>query len=236
MRAKNIYDYDYTLGIGLSTSKILGDNLSALPMRLVVFDDEDTRVGGSFNGAMPGIDVRMNYQLDDNGDWRMPIGLDYVFYSARERQPLTPFYTQYYNHEVNVFSPYIGLNYTLLRLPLAKSLVYGGIEFRGSYVHNAEFTFSEEYVNDPTQNSNFTNSKDDAFRMGGLVRLGIEGELYERYILNASWGMGVMNLLGRDDSRGQLLTPLNNIGAVTGENTEELITNFYFSLSIHYRF
>lgn len=230
----DVYDYDYSLGVAFTTSKILGDN----PAISTLIPINTPVPGGSFNGAMPGVEIKGQYKLDDIGDWRLVGGFNYTFYSARERIPREKSIYRL-THEVNIFSPLVGINYTLFRFPLALSSVYAGVEARYNYIHNSEAVFTEE-VKETGEKSVFgTYGKSNTGRFGGIVKLGLEGELAENYMINVSWGLDMLNALGRDNSRGQLLTPYKekdlklNPGA---ETIEDLTYNFYFSLMIQYRF
>lgn len=230
----DVYDYPYSLGVALTTSKILGDNPAINTLRPI----NSSIPGGSFNGAMPGIEIVGQYKLDDVGDWRLLGGVNYTFYSAKEKFPgdVSVFRL---SHSLNIVSPLVGINYTMFRFPTAMSSFYAGVEFRYNYIHGSEFTLNEtSRINDAVL-SQRSISKESAGRMGGLVKLGLEGEISENYMINVSWGVDALNLLGRDNARGQLLTPYSTKVLVPGfgwELEEELTYNFYFSLMLQYRF
>lgn len=230
----DVYDYEYSLGVAFTTSKILGDN----PAISTLIPINTPVPGGSFNGAMPGVELKGQYKLDEIGDWRLVGGVNYTFYSARERIPREKSIYRL-THEVNILSPLIGINYTIFRFPSALSSVYAGVEARYNFIHNSEALFNEE-IKETGETTVFGRyGKSNAGRFGGIVKLGIEGELAENYMINVSWGLDMLNALGRDNSRGQLLTPYKaedlklNPGA---ETIEDLTYNFYFSLMIQYRF
>lgn len=230
----NVYDYDYSLGISFTTSKILGNN----PAINTLAPINTPNVGGSFNGAMPGIEVKGQYKLDDVGDWRLVAGANYTFYSAREKIPRDKSIYRL-SHTVNILSPLIGLNYYVFRFPTAMSSIYTGIEFRYNYVHGSDYQVAEENKETGDIKTSKLFGKANAGRVGGLIKLGIEGELYENYMINVSWGVDALNVLARDNNRGQLLTPFSKNDLKIGvdlENQEDLTYNFYFSLMIQYRF
>ncbi len=229
----DVYDYEYSLGVAFTTSKILGDNPAINTLRPI----NSSVPGGSFNGAMPGVEVIGQYKLDDVGDWRLVGGVNYTFYSAREKFPgdISVFRL---SHEVNILSPLVGINYTIFRFPSAMSSFYAGVELRYNYVHGSEFILNETSRLNDEQLSQRSISKESAGRTGGLFKLGIEGEIHENYMINVSWGIDVLNALGRDNERGQLLTPYSTKVLIPGlgyELEEELTYNFYFSLMIQYR-
>ena len=229
----DVYDYKYGLGVAFTTSKILGDNPAINTLRPI----NSSVPGGSFNGAMPGVEVVGQYKLDDIGDWRLVGGVNYTFYSAREKFP-GDISTFRLSHTLNILSPLVGINYTIFRFPTAMSSFYGGVEFRYNYIHGSEFILNETAKLNDEVLSQRSISKESAGRPGGLVKLGIIGEIHENYMINVSWGVDVLNALGRDNERGQLLTPYSTKVLVPGlgyELEEELTYNFYFSLMIQYR-
>ena len=230
----NVYDYDYSLGIAFTTSKILGDN----PAINTLTPLSTSVLGGSFNGAMPGVEVKGQYKLDDVGDWRLVGGFNYTFYSAREKVPRENSIYRI-THEVNIFSPLIGINYTLFRFPSALSSIYAGVEARYNYLHGSEALFNDESKQTGETTLLATYGKENASRVGGIFKLGLEGELHENYMINVSWGVDVLNAIGRDNNRGQLLSPYNMEDLrfnPENEAFEDLTYNFYFSLMIQYRF
>lgn len=230
----DVYDYEYSLGVAFTTTKILGDNPAINTLRPI----NSSIPGGSFNGAMPGIEIVGQYKLDEVGDWRLVGGVNYTIYSAREKFPgdISIFK---FSHSLNVLSPLVGINYTLFRFPTAMSSFYAGVEMRYNYIHGSELILNENSRANDELLSQRSISKESAGRMGGLVKLGIEGEVHENYMINVSWGLDVLNAVGRDNNRGQLLTPYSKEVLIPGfgyELEEELTYNFYFSLMIQYRF
>ncbi|MER3328553.1 MAG: hypothetical protein RIF34_03160, partial [Candidatus Kapaibacterium sp.] len=175
----DVYDYEYSLGVAFTTSKILGDNPAINTLRPI----NSSVPGGSFNGAMPGIEIKGQYKLDDIGDWRLVGGVNYTFYNAREKFPgdISIFRL---SHSLNILSPLVGINYTLFRFPTAMSSFYAGVEARYNYVHGSEFILNETSRATDEQLSQRSISKESAGRIGGLVKLGIEGEIHENYMIN----------------------------------------------------
>lgn len=227
----DVYDYNYTIGIGLKNFKLMGDNINT---QTIAPRPPTNRVdlGANFGSVMPGIEVLINYQLDNDGDFRMPIRLGYTFMSTREKLPVTPFVTARFLNDAQIFNSSLGLNYTLYRMPLAKALIYLGAELSLLHIHNTVFTRKVEYDNIPSQNTTTKYPKDDALRIGSGLRLGIEGEVVENYMVNVSWGLESPNLFLRDNARGQLFTPNIRIS----EEKEDMLINFVFSLVVSYRF
>jgi hypothetical protein len=231
----NVYNYEYSLGIGFTTTKVLGNNPAINTISPI---NAANPPGGSFNGAMPGIEVKGQYKLDDVGDWRLVGGINYNFYSARERIPRDISTFRLMNN-LNILSPLVGINYTLIRFPSAMSSVYVGVEARYNYIHAISLIRQEEIFSTGEIEEREFGDKQSVGRFGGLLKLGLEGELYENYMINVSWGVDALNLLGADDSRGNLLTPFGpeSFNSALGiEQEEELTYNFYFSIMIQYRY
>ncbi len=230
----NVYNYENSIGVGLTTSKVLGDN----PAINTISPINNSVPGGSFNGAMPGIEIKAQYKLDDIGDWRLVGGINYTFYSARERIPRESITFRLKNN-LNILSPLVGINYVLIRFPSAMSSVYIGAEARYNYIHANDFVLEEERLTSGERVERQQNNKEATGRIGGLLKLGFEGELHENYMINVSGGIDFLNLIGRDNSRGELLTPFTpdrfdpNLGV---EQEEQLTYNFYFSIMIQYRY
>lgn len=230
----NVYDYDYSLGVSFTTSKILGDN----PAINTLAPINTPNVGGGINGAMPGFEIKGQYKLDGIGDWRLVAGANYTFLSAKERIPRDKSVYRL-SHTVEVLSPLIGLNYYIFRFPNAMSSIYAGLELRYNYIHGSNYQVAEEFKESGEVKTRSLFGKPNAGRVGGIIKLGIEGELYENYMINVSWGVDALNILGRDNNRGQLLTPFSKNDLKIGvdlENQEDFTYNFYFSLMIQYRF
>ena len=73
-------------------------------------------------------------------------------------------------------------------------------------------------------------TKPSTFRLGGALKLGIVGEIFDPWYLNTSIGIGVVNFVGKEDSRGELLTPSRRY-----ENIESPLNLLLFTLLIQYR-
>jgi len=230
----NVYNYDYSIGLGFTTSKILGDN----PAVNTISPINTKSPGGSFNGAMPGALLMGQYKLDEVGDWRLVGGLNYTAYAARERLPREKV-TYRLKNNLDIISPLVGINYTLIRFPSAMSSIYIGAEARYNYIFGQSFVVEADFVDTGEITTQVRDTKDAVSRMGGLVKIGLEGELHENYMINVSWGVDALNLLGADDSRGQLLTPYipdENTTTLGFEQEEQLTYNFFFSIMIQYRY
>lgn len=219
--------------LGITTNQVYG--ISAQSM--FSFDENVTEVGGSFNGSQPGIEARFTYNLDEDGSFRLPVGLNYEFYSSRELLPLTNTVLDVkLQHNLEIISPYVGLEYRFFKLPKANAYIYGGIDMRAVYITNIMYrSIIEDRITGRRELDNSA-AKDDALRYGINYRIGLEGEIYENYEINASVGLNVVNLIGKDGNRGELLTPIPRSLPISTENKETLVYSLYLSILAQYRF
>lgn len=215
---------------GLSTSRIIGDNPGAKPM--VERDSTKPAVnGGSFDGFQPGIVLKLNFKIDKQGNFEIPIGFEYNFLRAAERIPISKYTTASLNHSVDIPAISIGFNYHFLKFPLANVKAYIGLETRLNFIQSGIWRREIRYGYLDTTDILERKTKVPATRLGGVLHLGIEGEISEPVFINTTFGIGAMNLIGRDNSRGELLT-----FSRYNEIEESIVFNYYFSLMIQYRF
>jgi hypothetical protein len=220
---------NFSVSSGITTSRIMGNNPGSMDM--LNKDSAVSVIGGSFNGPQSGIEFRMTYGIDQEGDFRIPIGVDYTFFTANETIPVAKYYTVYLHHELKNLGIFLGFHYVFVKFPLAHAKAYAGLEARGNYIHNAKRGFETHWVFAPEDNVKFlVKSKDNAWRFGGTFRIGIEGDLIDRFQINFSTAFGVMNLIGKKIIRGELLTPIT-----TFETEEKTVWNQYISLLIQYK-
>ncbi|MFP4370239.1 MAG: hypothetical protein ACLFR2_11735, partial [Candidatus Kapaibacterium sp.] len=216
----------YRLGLGLSTVAIIGNNPGS--DSFLIDESDTTRYGGAFSGPKPGIEARLSINLDKKGDIMLPIGLTYQFYAANRTYPQGRNASQKIHHELNTLNLYTGLHYVILRLPLAESKIYAGMEVWNTYVHNIGYSIATNYL-DPEFRDEIEHfdTKDESWRLGGLIRLGVQGRLANGWTINTGFGISYMNLFGRDNQRGELLTPFDYF-----EVQESAVYKFHYSLLI----
>lgn len=229
----------YRLAAGLSTDWITSDNPAVY--RLASSDtaiDPKNEFGGALDGMQVGYGMRMYADLDAQKKFRIPLGLDmYTFSGVQAVNANT--YKLRLRHDVNVFTGIIGFEYSFIEFPLAYARAFVGAEIRPLYVA------ANRIIRDATQTGETGETiitheefsgKPGRFRIGGMVRLGIEGEIYYPVFLNTSIAYGVMNLIGRDtdptqpDFNGELLTPQK-----TNEFTEQVLSHVNFTFMVQVR-
>lgn len=194
---------DTFVGLGMTTTKILGDNPNT-------YSFNNTIIGGSYGEWQLGIEARAIFPVNSTNSLRVPIGIDYQFFRAYERYPYFGQSTVFTN-SANIMSFYSGINYVLLKFNVAQAKLYASLEPRFSYIHNLSFVKSINYADPSKQDEeeSFRN-KDNAFRIGGSFKLGIEGRLKDNLFINASFGVTAINLFLADDERGELFAPEPN--------------------------
>ncbi len=219
---------------GLATSWFIGNERLTLPFSptLPLPDSVDDFVPGSYyRGQFPGIGVRGIWVFDQEKKYRVNFGFDYHFYTSRDRElsgGLTIFKTN--THYIPAITG--GFQYAFINLPVAQAKIYGGIDFRGTFVVSNTYEERQQYVNNPALNKTITRSKEGTFRLGGGGHLGVEGEIEDPVYVNLSIGWSAMNILGRDDERGELLTPYPDR---IYENKETRVYNIFANIFVQYR-
>ncbi len=226
---------DFKIGIGLSAAWINGDN----PARDFLFPDvlqgspTDSIVylpGGSLDGLQPGIGLHARFALGDSSMFRLMLGVDYLFYRGTWRIPLETG-AVYLEHKVDMPTGVIGGEFVVRRLTPFVNL-YSAVELRASYLHSGFFNWEfKDLDGSLIQSREATTAKASAFRMGAALRVGLEGEFESNIFVDTSIGYGAVNLLGRDDVRGQLLTS----NPSQFETEESVVGNILFSLMLMYR-
>ncbi len=233
----------YRVAGGLSTDWITSDNPAVY--RLASSDTSTSpanEFGGALDGMQVGFGVRMYADLDAQKKFRIPVGVDvYTFSGVQAVNANT--YKLRIRHDVDVFTGIVGFEYSFLEFPLAYARVFVGTEIRPLYVAPNNIITDEMYVGsdgsiESTVHKEYS-GKPSAFRLGGMIRLGIEGEIYYPVFLNTSIGYGVMNLIGRDTrptsedgngGRGELLTPRS-----INEATEQMLSHVNFTFMVQVR-
>ena len=225
----------FRVATGLSTDWITNDN-PAVYRIADTGDETETRFGGGFDGMQMGWGIKAFADLDKQKILRIPFGIDLFQYKGAQSIQARTFKILV-NHEVNLYSYHGGFEWSFVEFPLAYARAYLGAEARVTTVSPNTITYQESYTLAPERDTVRTLSgKDAATRLGGMLRLGIEGELYYPVFLNTSVSWGVMNLIGRDTTptweggRGELLTPFP-----LNEATESLIYHLNFTFMVQVR-
>lgn len=227
------------LSAGFTTQSFMGDQIAA---NSLVARDSISLPGASFNGQQLGASLKAVVYLDADKKLSMPIGLDYVRFFGAQRLEVSQFYRIQLFNSLHAITPTLGVDYSIFKLPLANASVYAGAELRGSFFTGGSL-IREDFLNfykvvggfnvfdrDSLLKTIETNTKPNTFRLGGAVKVGVEGKIQGPMFLNISLSYGSPNLFGRDNARGELFTPNN-----TFESQEGLVTQLFFHFMVQYR-
>ncbi|MBS1538605.1 MAG: hypothetical protein JST20_12750 [Bacteroidetes bacterium] len=227
------------VGVGLVTSWLNGANSAS---DIIFPKDTVHSIGGGFNGQQPGIALRGIFIMDADRRFRITTGLDYIWYTGLQRIE-GPGYTFYARHTLEIPTVILGFEYAFLTLPLANAKIYAGVDARYSFVTDGSFRRRVVYKNfdkiDDTTIASKPYYGNQAYpqfetqsRLGASLKLGIEGELLDPVYVNISGSYGAINLVGRNDIRGELLTPSKEVA----ETQESVLGNIFFTMMLQYRF
>ncbi|MDX9790686.1 MAG: hypothetical protein RBT61_07650 [Candidatus Kapabacteria bacterium] len=213
---------------GVVTTDILGDNPAKKPM-VATNTSQDAVTGGSFKYTQPGLRLKTTYIIEEMPNLRFQGNIDYLFFGGKERVVINSKIVHYLTHDINIASLGFGAEYVWADLDFANAKLYSGINILLSSFHNIGAEIYEDYLELPQfSQTKKLPSKDAALRLGGTVKLiGVEGRLRQNFFVNTGVSIGSLNLIGRDDARGELLTPLALLE--TGESMVHIL-QVYISL------
>lgn len=221
---------NYRISGGILTTQILGDNPAKMPI-IDTSPADEAITGGSFPDAQPGMQLHFLFPIDEESKFRVPVSLDYTFFRGKERVNYNRNIIDYYSHTLNVLGFNTGIHYAFLPVPFARANIYAGMEVRMSYVHNIDNEWFRDWLNNTVFDDELykTDPKSDALRLGGIAKLGVEGRLKDNFYINAGGALGILNIVGKHDTRGELFTPLPR-----HETRESNVYTFQFYLLIQY--
>jgi len=225
---------------GLSTMEIIGNNIAEYPF--VFVKPEGKLYGGSFDQSQNGIRLEAVFPLDTGEIFEIPVGLEYHLFQGREKEWMEYKSDVRLMHDVDVASLTFGINYSFLEIkPFNyKAKFYLGVDTKINYFFNARFKSIAFYYQIKDTVTTIYQTKDPAMRLGGEVLFGLNGELYENINIDFRVGLGLLNLLGKNDDRGELLTPNKLIKSQENEQlylepSEGSVFNFHFMMMLQYR-
>lgn len=225
----------FRVAAGLSTDWITNNNPATYRITGHSSDlDTNAPFGGGFDGVQMGWGIKGFIDIDKQKTFRIPVGLDYFTFSGAQSFGATR-YDLTARHAVDLYTGILGFEWSFVEFPMAYARAYLGGEARVLYVapnvYQLTFAIRDSVLIDRT-----INSKPSATRLGAMVRLGIEGEVYYPVFVNTSVAWGVMNLIGRDalpgtdGGRGELLTVSNDL-----EGAESIVQHLNFTFMIQVR-
>lgn len=226
----------YYIGLGLAGSQFDRNSVSA---KNITFssDPNDHVIGGSFDGIESSIRASITTNIDRESNFLLPISYEYQFLRAGEMlyYNLTP-ELQYYGtfkHQIDVHKLSIGGEWQFLATEFRDVKFYMGMDFKSYFITAQDFIREDTKIvgNDDVIIEKFPyKPKEDALRFGGEVKLGIRGHLLGNFYINAFVGYESWNAIGRDNNRGQLLTPFGRT-----EVSENYVGAFHYFIGLEYK-
>ena len=134
-------------------------------------------------------------------------------------------------HDVDILNFNTGLHYIFAEIPDAGAKLYTGLELKLSMLNNVTFRHEVDYLllNDMDTTRSF--SKGSATRMGLQATIGIDGQIRKNFYINTGFNFGWMNIIGKDDERGELFTPTR-----LNEMIESDVFLFQIFILLQYKF
>ena len=183
------------------------------------------------------------YRFNNDKNWIVPFGVDVLFMDGRERLNMSASINgvaiQGVGYIVNtqtIGSFFIGLNRNISSIPHTGAQLYVGFDLRANIVSKDHLT--QTIVDTANVSHLFEDGygKSVALRMGGNLKIGIHGNFVNNFVIHPYFTIGILNLLGRNDSRGELLTPqrISFANDALHEN-ESFVSTIGFCFLIQYK-
>lgn len=228
---REVYNYKtpFMYSAGISAHSFMFDHPA---INTINYDNENDFVsGGSYDGAQVAYDFRVSYIPKELEVFYFSIGIEYANMVSKEQYTISSTSVVNYKNVNNLITPYVGAYYRFKRIPLANTNLYIGPEVRFNFLRNSRFSSEIQNVLDRNKTSLLDKQlKPDAFRLGSAIRIGAEGELHKQYGVNISAALNLVNLIGRDNANGELLT-----SGLVKEKTEISLFTLVYNISIFYR-
>ncbi|MEI6088959.1 MAG: hypothetical protein WCR42_00755 [bacterium] len=237
---KSQYTMNYSISGGLAIMNVIGKNPAALPF----VNKEDLHngnyiftYGGSFQETQSGFDVNFRMPIDESDKIRIPIGLEYIFFRAKELDRVITGDASHDFLTINKFdlmTLYTGLHYVIFKYPEYDINVYTGFELRATYLGFNTFHGTEIFKDGSTIEHDLNDpKKTDAFRIGTSIKLGGEGRLSKSQNVYANWffALTALNVIGTEKSRGEFLTPITAL-----ETRERTAFTYQIAFQVQYKF
>lgn len=187
--------------------------------------------GGGFFGFNNAFILKANFEPSADSRFSFPVGFEYIFYRAYHRVPISRYVTAYLTHSIDLPSANVGIRYSLFKLPFANVWSYSELTLAGNLIGASNYTVRIDYEQFDSSHTKTVVGKNSVFRFGGTLRVGFLGAVEGPWNVNIFGGINLINLFGRDNSRGELLTPSNIF-----EPKENPVYNFQLGFSIIYKF
>ena len=223
----------FKVSAGLSTIEIIGNNIAQYP--LIWNKPEGKLYGGSFDQSQNGFRLEAIFPLDTSEIFEIPVGFEYIFFRGRERLPMSEVSDIKFKHDIDVAVVTLGFFYTYYDIKPFKlrAKFYTGVDTRTSFIGQGRKETTLNYSIDKPEKISI-NTKESAIRFGGALMFGLNGELSDNVSIDFRAGLGLMNLLGKNDERGELFTPQKETSDYK-ESGETTVYDFHFAMLFQYR-
>jgi len=230
VESKSQFTRNFSIAGGLSTLHILYDNPATMPIV-----ERDTNkadiVGGKFGGNHPGFSMLFNFGTDATSNFTFPVGFGYYYLAAGQKVPSPLDENFYFINTINILTFSLGCNYSFWEIPMARAKMFTGLEARGTYSSGSNLEVRIQTRSTQVDSSYIIDDKPPAIRFGAALKIGVVGDLWDQWQLNTGVSYSIMNLLGRDNQRGEFLTPMT-----FNEKSESLVHTILFYFLIQYKF
>jgi len=156
-----------------------------------------------------------------------------MFLKSLEKMPTSANSYLFAKHYISLFDIFLGYHYAFWDMKWQNAKLYIGPEVMLNMMLNNKFDGGTKYLssNTPAINTMISTKKDFATRIGGRIRLGVEGQIRDNWYVNSSFAIGIYNLLLRNSKTGELLNSKNEY-----ETKEQLQAFYNFNVGIQYKF
>lgn len=222
---------DFYIGCGLVGTNFMEDSPEWIPISFSA-NEETLKYGGSFDGVETGIHFSLITNLDTDHNWLLPLTFEYNWLKAGEEVYASQYKKYVTSHKIATQKISTGIQWQFYTFPFKDVRAYIGAEAKAVFVNNQLMKVESIIVSDEGVVQSVTThraAKPDAVRFGSEIKLGFRGELLHNFYINTFLGMEALNLLGRDDMRGELFTPY------IMESKEQIVPQWHFVLMLEYK-
>lgn len=217
------------INLGFNTFKLLGDGASV--QRQIIGSNWQSHSGGGLEYIEPGLDLSATCFIDSNLKHRAILGFEYIYMNAKEIKALSPLAYIFSYHNVQFFDLYVGYHYSFWKANFQNVKIFAGPEIMLNNILKNELEKGIRYLLIPNADTKNIYTKPSSTRLGGRIRAGFEGKIYDHLYINASFTIGIYNLLLKNNANGEHFNSLN-----TFETKESNQLFFNYLLSFQYRF
>ena len=230
---------EFYIGVGLSGTQFFKDTPSWNPITYSLNPSQDV-IGGSFDGLESGIHFSFVTNLTKSSELMLPFSFEYNWLSSGEILYPTPVTEWLMQHSIDVQKIGTGLQWQFYTFPFKDVKAYMETDIKMIFINNQKISKTAYETNSDGSKSSTVTSfvpKETAIRFGAEYKLGFRGQLTKNFFINSFLGIELMNILGRDNNRGELLTPFGSLtqNPKRFESKEQYVPNLDFVLMIEYK-